>query len=162
MEQFFGLRLNTETYSIRVCQLSPNLTLIRIHKMFERVVRSRIVGFLESHTLLNPDSHGLRCSSACLSQFLHHIDNILKALWTGSNYKVIYLDVSKVFDRVDQKIRLSKLAYFLIHEKLLHCIEGFLVNREQHVVVNGIYSGSINVTSGGPQETVLGLLLFLI
>ena len=78
-------------------------------KVFERVVRSGISTFLESNNLLNPNQHGFRCGRDCLTQLLHHFDDILKVLAEGSNADVIYLDFSKAFDKVDHNILLLRI-----------------------------------------------------
>ena len=97
-----------------------------------------------------------------LTQLLHQFDDILKALGEGSNTDVIYLDFSKAFDRVDHGILLKKLYNMGIRGRLLQWIECFLVNRTQHVVIEGTRSISAKVISGVPQGTVLGPLLFIV
>ncbi|XP_014769683.1 uncharacterized protein LOC106868779 [Octopus bimaculoides] len=103
-------------------------------KVFEGVVTSRIAGFLESNKLLNSNQHGFRCDRNSLTRLLCYIDDILEALGTGSNSDVMYLDFSKVINRVDHNILLSKLSSVGIRGKLQHWIEYSLENRTQHVI----------------------------
>ena len=50
----------------------------------------------------------------------------------------------------------------LLHEKVIKWVESFLSNRIQNVIVNGTESKCHHVTSGIPQGSVLGLMLFVI
>ena len=46
-----------------------------IIKTLERVIRKRIVGYLEMNGLMDPDQHGSRNQRSCLSQLLEHYEN---------------------------------------------------------------------------------------
>ena len=131
-------------------------------KIYEQVVRKQMVAHLEENNLLNSKQHGFRSGKSCLTQLLHHFDDIIETLSNGDDMDAIYLDYAKAFDKVDHQILLSKLQLYDFHSKIIRRIESFLTNRSQQVIVDGHMSITAPIISGVPQGTVLGPILFLI
>ena len=131
-------------------------------KIFERIIKGRIVKFLETNKWLNPKQHGFRSKRSTLTQLLEHYDDIIHSMCDGSNVDVIYLDFAKAFDKVDHTILLTKLHNAGVRGKVFEWIKNFLQHRTQSVTVNGETSAPVEVLSGVPQGTVLGPLLFLV
>ena len=75
---------------------------------------------------------------------------------------VVYTDFSKAFDSVNHKLLLTKLDLYGFHDDLLLWLSSYLYNRKQRVLFNGIESTEFEVTSGVPQGSHIGPLLFLL
>lgn len=131
-------------------------------KLIERVLRKKIIKHIEENNLLSENQHAFRAGRSCLTQLLHHMDEVLKSLENGKNVDVVYLDFAKAFDKVDHQILMKKVYQFGIRGKLYTWIQSFISNRYQQVLVDGKLSRKEKVISGVPQGTVLGPLLFLI
>lgn len=131
-------------------------------KIFERVLRNKIVTHLESNSLISCSQHGFRKGKSCLSQLLKHYDNILTNLLANEETDTIFLDFAKAFDKVDHQILLQKLKNIGILGNVFTWISNFLMDREQTVAVGGALSYIAKVISGVPQGTVLGPILFVI
>ena len=133
-----------------------------ILKVFERVLRGRIVQYIEENNLLSKNQYGFRPGRSTISQLLAHIDGIIEILERNHNADVLYLDFAKAFDKVCHKTLLQKLEGFGIQGKILNWLKSFLNERYQRVNVQGKLSEPEKVKSGVPQGTVLGPILFIL
>ena len=84
------------------------------------------------------------------------------ALENGQEARIVQIDISAAFDRVNHLGILNKLCSVGIGGSILSILTKFLSNRSQQVMVDGCRSRLVNVVSGVSQGSVLGPLLFLL
>ena len=112
------------------------------------VIYNKQFGFRKKHSTV----HALNTAVTQIINSLNKNDVVLE----------IFLDFSKAFDTVKHDILLKKLEHYGIRDKSLHLLHNYLSNRKQYVCVDNIRSQPLLITSGVPQGSVLGPLLFLI
>jgi ribonucleases P/MRP protein subunit RPP40 len=131
-------------------------------KIFESIVKDKIIEHLDKFSLVNDSQHGFTVGRSCLSNLLEYMEEVTKILDSGDAVDVIYLDFAKAFDKVPHQRLFKKLASHGIGGKVNIWIKNWLTGRRQKVGLQGHYSECSDVISGVPQGSVLGPLLFLI
>ena len=133
-----------------------------ISKIFEKVIFKQIYGFFQDRQLFYNSQYGFRERHSTELAALELVDRITLEMDHAKTPISIFLDLSKAFDTIDHEILLSKLKYYGIRGTAHELMSSYLTGRKQFVEIDNIKSHHLTLTTGVPQGSILGPLLFLI
>lgn len=140
----------------------PVSTLSVLNKILEKMLINRLVNFLDRYNILYSMQYGFRNGSSTTVAITELVDKILEDTDSKKYVGALFLDLKKAFDTLNHGILLRKLENYGIRGVANNIIQSYLENRNQFVSYGGETSSLMRTTTGVPQGSNIGPLLFLI
>ena len=134
-----------------------------VSELFERIILSRLLFFLQSNSILCPRLAGFRPGQSTLDQILYLSQSISDGFnkpRPGSRMILPTIDFSKAFDSVWHAALFHKLISAGLPPCFARWTQSLLSDRRACVVYQNHQSRSFRVRRDVPQESVLGPVLF--
>ena len=117
--------------------------------------------YLEEHAFISTDQSAYLKGHSTQTSLHRVIDDWLKNIDDNQTTGFYLLDISECFDTISHHILRKKLRMYRIKNTDLEWFSFYLSNRKQAALCHNELSSSVDITTGVPQGSVLGLFLFL-
>ena len=133
-----------------------------LSKILEKAVFHQLHRYLSENSLLSPYQSGFRANHSTQLAITFFTDKTRGHMDKGLLTGVVFIDLKKAFDTVPHDGLLNKLFRYGIQDQPLSWFESYLTNRTQSVSIENHLSSAANISSGVPQGSALGPLLFIL
>ena len=144
------------------CNYRPISLLPSMSKVFEYVIFNQLMTFLTDNKLFCMEQFGFRPGHSTELAALRLVDHLTTEMDNSNVPTNIYIDLSKAFESLNHSILLKKLNHYGISGCSHKLFCSYLSDRSQYVDFNAQMSTELPISTGVPQGSVLGPLLFLI
>ena len=127
-----------------------------LSKICEKVVFIHLYSFLDTIGFFYRFQSGFRPGDSTVMQLVYIVHEMYEVLEKGIEIRVVFLDISKAFDRVWHRDLLVKLRSIGLEGNMMNWFASHLSNRKQRVVIEGVHSDWRNIVESVPQGSVLG------
>ena len=129
-------------------------------RIFEAIISNKIISHLIKNNLLSIHQFGFVSGRSSCSQILSCLHDWFNNFFSNKNTSIVYADIAKAFDSVSHVKLIKIISSFGICPSVTNWLKNFLDNRTQRVVISNTYSQPVEVSSGVPQGSVIGPLMF--
>ena len=133
-----------------------------VGKLMEKIMFKYLFNHFRDNFLLSIWQSGFRPGYSTVTQLIEVYNSFCTAVSEQKEIRVVFLDISKAFDKVWHQGLLYKLKRWGIGGQVILWLENYLSERYQRVIVNGNHSDWKPIKAGVPQGSVLRPLLFLV
>lgn len=133
-----------------------------VSKILERVVHNQLSAYLQNFNLYPRNQFGFRKQHSTEDALVHVTEEFRRSKDVGNSSGAVLVDLSKAFDKVQHQTLICDLFNLGISGPVLNWFISYLSGRKQRVKFGNCHSNQFCCTSGVPQGSVLGPLLFVL
>lgn len=140
----------------------PISLLPQFSKILEKIFSKRLLSFIEKCKILCDSQYGFRKGRNTGHALCELVEEITDSIDNNEYTVGVFIDLKKAFDTINHSILLKKLEHMGIRGNALNWLTSYLNNRHQYVKYNNCNSNIFSITTGVPQGSILGPILFLL
>ena len=131
-----------------------------LSKVFEKLVHNIVYNVVSP--IISESQHGFMKHRSTTTNLMCYVSALSREIELRRQVDSVYIDFEKAFDTVPHLLVITKLKHMGFPAWFTEWLWSYLSDRSAHVMVNSARSRNFNITSGVPQGSVLGPLIFIV